>query len=384
MASRWIATLIVLITMVGVVVAASLVGTSTVPDNNRYVDPAGSDSALGGADSPWKTFCRAIDRLQPGQTLVVRDGIYRENCTKWNGAGKKDVDLTPGTLASPIRVEAATGANPIIEGLVWIRNMDYWTFSNIDVRWSKSQLPATVLVDTITTSQPAYTPTEKDHMVKLEDGTGWTWERSEISGAESYANILVARSPESQTQGVPNNWILRNNCIHDTDADANNNNTDQDHNIYVNGKSGSGVGEISRNILFNAPNGENIKLAGGTSPEGTNSIKITYNTIYRASKNILIGWSSKNNIIERNLIVDAIGTQKVLRAFQLTGSGNIARNNYWFDDQSTMQFFDPTPYTSISDGVGNIKGNPQFDSVTSCSGFKPQVAAAQAYGAYAP
>ena len=379
MKSRWFASFVTLGTLAVVIIAASLAGSGAVLDNNRYVSPTGSDAALGGSDSPWKSFCKAIDRLQPGQTLIVRDGVYRENCTQWNGTTKGPVSLTPGTLAAPVRVEAAAGANPVVEGLVWIRAMDYWTFSNIDVRWSNTQLPPSVIVDTMTQSQPAYTPTPTDHMVRLQDGTGWTWENSEISGAESYANILVG----SVQSGRPANWTLRGNCIHDTDPDANNNSDDQNHNIYVNGKSSNGAGLITRNILFNAPNGENIKLAGGASPEGTNSVTISYNTMYHAKKNVLIGWSSKGNILERNLMVDAISTNKVLRAYQLTGSGNVARYNYWFDDQSSMQAPDNFPYLSVSES-NNVKGDPKFDSVTSCSGFKPQTAAAQAYGAFAP
>jgi len=42
-----------------------------------YVSPDGNDSHSGSYQSPWQTIQHGADRLQPGDTLIIRDGVYR-------------------------------------------------------------------------------------------------------------------------------------------------------------------------------------------------------------------------------------------------------------------------------------------------------------------
>ncbi len=67
-----------------------------------YVDgdnPRASDAGRGTEGRPWKTISRATDHLQPGDTLLVKAGTYRET-----------VILTQsGTAAQPITIEAYPG-----------------------------------------------------------------------------------------------------------------------------------------------------------------------------------------------------------------------------------------------------------------------------------
>ena len=66
---------------------------------------AGSDGD-GSRDRPWKTITRAAEKAGPGDTVVVRDGIYREHVTA----------KTSGTAQAPIRFEAAPGAHVLLTG----------------------------------------------------------------------------------------------------------------------------------------------------------------------------------------------------------------------------------------------------------------------------
>src|SRR5215470_13078561 len=71
-----------------------------------YLSPSGSNSNPGtSSGSPWQTFAFAIPRLQPGDTLVLRDGTYnRSNSGFPNilcGTG-----ATNGTASQPITVKA--------------------------------------------------------------------------------------------------------------------------------------------------------------------------------------------------------------------------------------------------------------------------------------
>lgn len=43
------------------------------------VSKIGSDQNTGSCTAPWKTIQKALDTVRPGQTILVRPGIYREN-----------------------------------------------------------------------------------------------------------------------------------------------------------------------------------------------------------------------------------------------------------------------------------------------------------------
>lgn len=71
-----------------------------------YLSPNGSNQNPGTDGSPWKTFNYATKQLQPGDTLVLKDGTYNSS----TGTGYFDVSCSSsannGTLANPITVKA--------------------------------------------------------------------------------------------------------------------------------------------------------------------------------------------------------------------------------------------------------------------------------------
>src|ERR1039458_4223293 len=60
-------------------------------------NPQASDGGDGSREQPWKTISRAAAKVAPGDTVVIRDGTYREQV----------VLKTNGTEQAPIRFEAA-------------------------------------------------------------------------------------------------------------------------------------------------------------------------------------------------------------------------------------------------------------------------------------
>lgn len=317
-----------------------------------YVSTTGSDSFAGSSTSPWRNICQAVRRVVAGDTIIVKGGNYFEDCRSGTGS----IDLPDGTATSRITLRNATGERVVLHGLVWFTDPDYWTFDGINVTWAST------------------VGTSGTHMVKLTDGTGWEWKNSEIWGAMSYANMLVT----SSVAGLPNQWKLEGNCIHTTYPS---NSTNQDHNLYVNGKSQNGSGIITRNIFYGAPNGENVKLAGGSSPQGTQNIQLTYNTLDDASQNILTGWASTNNLFKRNIITRANKAMPI-RAYQLTGTNNRAEENFWYDGTNTDFVHEDSGYQTVS-LLNNVNADPRFDVTNSCGGYKPQNTTAQAYGRWA-
>ena len=68
--------------------------------------PKASDDGEGTPERPWKTISRAAAKAGPGDTVIIRDGTYREQV----------VIKTNGTEPAPIRFEAAPGAHVMLTG----------------------------------------------------------------------------------------------------------------------------------------------------------------------------------------------------------------------------------------------------------------------------
>lgn len=80
-------------------------GEEKKSDATYYISPAGADSNPGSREKPWKTLHKAYTEAQPGDTIVLSDGVYREAPFDFNKSGTAD---------KPIRFHAASGAFPIL------------------------------------------------------------------------------------------------------------------------------------------------------------------------------------------------------------------------------------------------------------------------------
>jgi hypothetical protein len=333
-----------------IAVGSSLIaGPSGATPSTVYVSPAGADTNPGTLAAPWRTVAHALSALNPGDTLYVRGGTYVENIT--------GTSVRPGTASAPILVTNYPGERPVIEGLLWLRSPSYWTFDGINVTWN-----------------PANGSTS--HMVKFTDGVGWTLRNGELWGAHSYAALLVA----GDVTGQPASWTVANNCIHDTYAS---NDVNQDHLIYANTGTSPGSGVIARNILFNATNGEAVKLGGASQTSGAGAnVTVDSNTMYNTAQNVLIGWQSHDNAVTHNLMDKTSGSYGNVRGYQLSGANNIAASNLGY--QASKLILNDAGYPGVADAGGNqFPVNPQFDNVTSCTGFHPGNPAAAGFGRYA-
>jgi hypothetical protein len=315
------------------------------PEQVRHVAPDGDDEGPGSAEHPWGTIGHALAQLQAGHTLLVHGGTYEE---------RVDLELSPGRPEAPIVVVAAPGERPVIEGVLWVRNPSYWRFDGIDVTWDDRSDGG-------------------DHMVKLEGGRGWVFTGAELSDARSYAALLVA--------GSPRDWAVRGNCIRDTHPT---NRTNQDHLIYVNSGLDAGPGVIERNLLFDAPNGAGIKLGGPREDSGgAADIAVRHNTIVGAAQSLMLSWRARDIVVEGNLLGRTGGDYGAIRSYQLTGDGNVARNNAAFE-VATL-FLNDEGYPGIEDAGGQLVDvDPRFDDEDSCTGFRPQEPKLTRYGHLAP
>ena len=83
------------------------------PAETYYVDgpnPNASDDNAGGKDRPFKTPAAAIKAAKAGDTVVIRNGVYR-------GSYRMGRD---GRAGKPITIRAAEGHRPVLTGAVRI------------------------------------------------------------------------------------------------------------------------------------------------------------------------------------------------------------------------------------------------------------------------
>ena len=308
-----------------------------------YVSPAGNDANPGTIDRPLRTISRAFSTLRPGMTLYVRGGTYAERV--------QNPSITPGESNGRITVTNYPGERPVIQGLLWLKGADYWTVNGINVTWGGGSA--------------------SEHMYKMVDGIGWVIVNSEIWGARSFAGLMVGGTVASEPAG----WQVVNNCIHDTIPS---NGTNQDHNVYVNTGLSAGAGTIAGNLMFNATNGENIKLGGPSSGsnEGSANVTIRSNTLYNAAQPILLAGGTRNTLIEDNLIVKGL-RGSLVRGYQLSGAGNVARGNLGYDAASFLS--NDSGYTGVKDGGANLFPVDPLLTSSGCA-LRPTDPTAVSYG----
>ncbi len=67
---------------------------------------AGDDANDGSEQKPWRTMQHAVNRLRPGETLVVRGGTYHEHV----------VVTVAGTVETPVTIRGYPGELAVLDG----------------------------------------------------------------------------------------------------------------------------------------------------------------------------------------------------------------------------------------------------------------------------
>lgn len=315
--------------------------TSSVATRELFVDPDGSDAGSGTSEEPFGSLTTAFERLQPGDTLIVRGGTYSEDVVLRD-------ELTPGTAGAPIVVRAAPGERPMIEGRLVLHGADHWHLRGINVTWSERN-------------------DSNDHMVVFNGGVGFRFSHAEVWGARSFAAIVTGYGSRD--------FRLDHLYVHDT---YESNGPNQDHLIYLSADSTGGT--VERNVLARSPNGRGVKLGPGSLSEpGASGNVIRYNTFYAngGPSNIQLSGDSSDNEIYGNLLVQPRRGSEAVTAWSLEGAANVVRDNAVWDAGGVLEGDD-----GLIDGGGNVRIDPMFADADD-GDFRPTNPEASAYGAFA-
>jgi hypothetical protein len=95
-----------------------------------YVSPSGSDEALGTSEFPWRSIQKACDEVAPGDTVIVREGLYNEQLFIEKGG---DAELGWVTLqAEGKAVITALGLNE--NNVIYIEDKSFIRIVGFEIR----------------------------------------------------------------------------------------------------------------------------------------------------------------------------------------------------------------------------------------------------------
>jgi hypothetical protein len=291
--------------------------------------PAHAADANFGPDDD---FAAAIAALRPGDTLRIAPGTY--------DIGSLGITVASGDRSHRITVTAADPTRPpLLRGALTLRKPNYWRLTYLRIQ--------------------ATDAVQHREALTMKGGEGWEVTNSEFFGAAqsgSFANVAISNFELSDQSSTPKNWLFSNNCVHDAGRGTTpGHNQSTDHNVYVNA-SGHAPGRITRNVMFNANSGENVKVGNGGDPTliGASDVRIEYNTLADAGRQVLIFGKVTNTRVWGNLLVHATaGNARVgvyLNTLSLPGSA-VVGNNYGYQIDRNLYF--PNSATSTFKDAGN-------------------------------
>ncbi len=193
-----------------------------MPKADFFVDinhPQASDSNPGTEALPWRTIQRAVNGRQPGDVIVVKEGIYRERVTlKTSGAPSNPITL----MAQPFHRVIVTGADEITDwwpatSEIVKGNPNWANIYYTDLDWRPIRLvqdgvtleqarhpnvgwylatggSATTLIDTVNLTQP------DDYWVGAEV---FYWR---LSGTSQFTRKVTAFNAATSTLTVNSSW----------------------------------------------------------------------------------------------------------------------------------------------------------------------------------
>ena len=319
-----------------------------------YVAMTGNDSNPGTLEQPFLTFKKAVDVLQPGDTLYIRGGIWNEqidlqgpnksglpgNYITISGYPRETVTIryTSASEASygPIKARGPRGyivfENLVLDGLNetnftgWgiVDGNHHFILRNLEIKNFKSN-GVKIGADNIQIINC------KIHdLVSVSGQSGQRWygvyhsfgSNNVIEGSEIYNNpgggLHLYPGPIS-------NLVVRNNSIHDNNTLV----TSPVGGVIVQGKSSSRVTntKIYNNLIYNngssptAGNGHGMQIN-----EYVDGTKVWNNTIYGNKSYGLRVNKADNTVVQNNIIYN-----NKLENYRDSGAGTIYDHNLTAD-----------------------------------------------------
>jgi hypothetical protein len=245
-----------------------------------YVDAQGDDSKKGSASAPFRTLSRGVSAAGPGDTVLVRDGVYGHEHAITSGDG-------PDSQASPVALMRA--GTP-----------DAWITIKAEHKWGAT-LDCEMTCD-------AYFDLRNASYVTIQDFVITRGYREGIHGNDAAHHIVlrgnrieyIANRSSSTRLGLdgmytnPNchDFLIDGNVFHDI---GRTNPSQLDHGLYLRGSNFT----VVNNVFYNIARGWSIQMADGLA-----NVLIANNTFKFTNEGKPAGhimmWNTQLNIVIRN------------------------------------------------------------------------------------
>jgi Right handed beta helix region len=246
-----------------------------------YVDTQGDNSNPGSASAPFATVSRGVGAAGPGDTVVVRDGLY----------GPENA-VTAGDDPN------AGNASPVV--LKTSGTSDAWITIQADHKWGAT-LDCQMVCD-------AYFDLKNASYIVIQNFVITGGYREGIHSNDAANNIIlrgnriefIANRSSSSRMGLdglftnPNchDFVIDGNVFHDI---GRTNAGQLDHGLYLHGSNFT----VINNIFYNIGRGWSIQMA-----DGLNNVVIANNTFAFANGNRgqIMMWNTQSNVVIQNNI----------------------------------------------------------------------------------
>jgi hypothetical protein len=298
---------------------ATLIVTAPLPSGSvLYVNPSGSDSNPGTFEQPFRTIQRAADLVNPGDTVMVQDGVYTDS-----DGDRVVVKLRRGgtsTARITFLSEHRWGARIDGQNNTSRTGFEFSTGANF-VRLEGFEI--TGIGNTV--------PTDGASGVLIYNGGS----DCEIVGNHIHdcgrACTDTANGENAIFVGSQNRVLIEGNLIHDVGRFApgeqgcnpsSTNYQNHDHGLYINQANDV---TVRNNIFYNCKRGWCIQIYPGPSDR----IKIDNNTFafenpYRDG-HIIVGADGADNEIKNNIFYDPLNA--AIRLYSGTQTNMVIANN---------------------------------------------------------
>ncbi len=285
--------------------------------NTYYVAKNGNDNNPGTEQSPWLTITRAASTLVAGDTVYIKEGIYKENILIKNSGSPGKIITFAAYPGDSVTIDGTGTSVEMWDGLVQIHGSSYINLSGLRIinsgfagimigrDYETNALPSNIILDRNYISNIAASA------IFVQDGKDIIIDGNEITKAQSMEG-LSRQAGETVSLVNVDGFEVRNNILYQNNFESINakegssngkiyNNDISQHEsagIYVDAWSGNSHDiEIFSNKIHNSrASGRGIALAienGGS----LKNVKVYNNVIYsNAATGIDLSWYSKGTI----------------------------------------------------------------------------------------
>jgi len=213
--------------------------TQPASGNTYYVSTSGNDSNPGSFDQPWRHIQHAADLVQAGDTVYVRQGVYREVVTMKSSGSSTAGFITFSSYPGELATLDGTGQRIPNQqwGLFTIQSLSYIVINGFEIRNYKTTKVADVPIGVWLFGQGSNLQIVNNHIHNIETNAPANPKlcNTDAFGLTVYGtvgnqsiNALVISGNEvdhnktgcSETLSVDGNvenFLISNNLVHDDD-----------------------------------------------------------------------------------------------------------------------------------------------------------------------